>query len=477
MTRINKIQEAKGQIPDARKQRQQLQVPGVAELLKQAQTAAQKADARKQRQKLNTDVEGVSTMMNDFESKFKQAQQNRQAAADKKKQDQFVAAKNQQQAIRLKQDVRKQRQKLNTDVEGVSTMMNDFESKFKQAQQNRQAAADKKKLDQFVAAKNQQQAIRLKQDVRKQRQQLQVPGVAEMLKQAQTAAQKVDARKKRQQLQVPGVAELLKQAQTAAQKADARKQRQQLQVPGVEGISTMMNDFESKFKQAQENRQAAADKKKLDQFVAAKNQQQAIRLKQDARKQRQKLNTDVEGVSTMMNDFESKFKQAQQNRQAAADKKKLDQFVAAKNQQQAIRLKQDARKQRQQIKMIPFGDEIVRAFFKFQHELKLYHWQTKSYSRHKATDKLYEKLLESVDEFIEVYMGKYNKRVCLDQEPITVRIFTQKNATNLLVEFSNFLTSIDYLLPKHKTGVTDLLNIRDELLGYVDQTIYLFSLK
>jgi len=127
--------------------------------------------------------------------------------------------------------------------------------------------------------------------------------------------------------------------------------------------------------------------------------------------------------------------------------------------------------------MKPFGDEIVRAFFTFQHELKLYHWQTKSYSRHKATDKLYEKLLESVDEFIEVYMGKYNKRVCLGQQPITVRTFTQKSATNLLAEFSDFLTSIDYLLPQHKTGVTDLLNIRDELLGYVDQTIYLFSLE
>ena len=126
--------------------------------------------------------------------------------------------------------------------------------------------------------------------------------------------------------------------------------------------------------------------------------------------------------------------------------------------------------------MKPFGDEIVRAFFTFQHELKLYHWQTKSYSRHKATDKLYEKLLETTDEFIEVYMGKYNKRVGLSQEPITIRTFTQKNASNLLADFSEFLTSIDYLLPQHRTGVTDLLNIRDELLGYVDQTLYLFSL-
>lgn len=127
--------------------------------------------------------------------------------------------------------------------------------------------------------------------------------------------------------------------------------------------------------------------------------------------------------------------------------------------------------------MKSFGEEIVRAFFRFQHELKLYHWQTKSYSRHRATDKLYEELLESVDEFIEIFMGKYNKRVSLEQEPLTIRTFTHKNAIHLLVEFSDFLTSLDELLPKHKTGVTDLLNIRDELLGHVDQTIYLFSLE
>jgi len=124
-----------------------------------------------------------------------------------------------------------------------------------------------------------------------------------------------------------------------------------------------------------------------------------------------------------------------------------------------------------------FGDDIVRMFFKFQHELKLYHWQTRSYSRHKATDQLYENLLANIDEFIEVFMGKYKKRVSLSQEPLMIRSFTQQNAIHLLVELSEFLSSIDVLLPRHTTGVTDLLNIRDELLGYVDQTIYLFSLE
>ena len=75
-----------------------------------------------------------------------------------------------------------------------------------------------------------------------------------------------------------------------------------------------------------------------------------------------------------------------------------------------------------------FGDNLIRTFFKFQNELKLYHWQTGSYSRHKATDKLFEKILERIDEFVEVYMGKFNKRVCMTKEPLVIRTFTEKNA-------------------------------------------------
>jgi hypothetical protein len=122
-----------------------------------------------------------------------------------------------------------------------------------------------------------------------------------------------------------------------------------------------------------------------------------------------------------------------------------------------------------------FGDNLIRTFFKFQNELKLYHWQTVSYSRHKATDKLFEKILESIDEFVEVFMGQFNKRVCMTKEPLVIRTFTEKNAITLLVEFQQWLVSIEKVLPKH-TSFTDLLNIRDTMLGHVDQTLYLFSL-
>ena len=122
-----------------------------------------------------------------------------------------------------------------------------------------------------------------------------------------------------------------------------------------------------------------------------------------------------------------------------------------------------------------FGDYIVRTFFKFQNELKLYHWQTQSYSRHKATDKLFSNFLEATDEFIEVLMGKFGERVNLSKKPITIRTFSFETAPLLLIEFQQFLVSLDTTLPKHR-GLSDLLNIRDTLLGHVDQTLYLFSL-
>lgn len=123
---------------------------------------------------------------------------------------------------------------------------------------------------------------------------------------------------------------------------------------------------------------------------------------------------------------------------------------------------------------LPFGNEIVRVFFKFQHELKLYHWQTFSYARHKASDKLFAKLVELIDEFVETYMGCQNQRVQLHR-PLVIRSFTDATIIRCLHQFRAFLTDMESHLPRR--GSTDLLNIRDEILGAVDQTLYLFTLR
>lgn len=107
--------------------------------------------------------------------------------------------------------------------------------------------------------------------------------------------------------------------------------------------------------------------------------------------------------------------------------------------------------------------------------LKLYHWQTKSYSRHKATCQLYDILSEKSDEFIEVYMGKYQRPEFKDNFTILIKELNDKNAKELLEEYVSVLKKE---ISKYiKQNDTDLMNIRDEMLSAINKTIYLFTLE
>ena len=114
---------------------------------------------------------------------------------------------------------------------------------------------------------------------------------------------------------------------------------------------------------------------------------------------------------------------------------------------------------------------LVDHFFRFQNELKLYHWRTKYYSRHRATDKLTESMLDLIDRFIEAYMGIHG-RVSLASADMKLRTFTDKNAPRLLQEMVRYLNTLDQPLQKDLA----LLNIRDEMVSTLEQTLFLFDL-
>lgn len=119
--------------------------------------------------------------------------------------------------------------------------------------------------------------------------------------------------------------------------------------------------------------------------------------------------------------------------------------------------------------------EIVCLMMTLRDQVKIYHWQTMSYPRHKATDELVGKLDENIDKFTEVYMGKYGRpKFGGRTNSIKIRNFHDKEAPALLKSAIDWLT---HKLPKHlKAGDTDLLNIRDEILADLNQTLYLFTL-
>ena len=114
---------------------------------------------------------------------------------------------------------------------------------------------------------------------------------------------------------------------------------------------------------------------------------------------------------------------------------------------------------------------LVQKLFQFHLELELYHWQTHNYARHKASDKLKDYYIDFKDLFVESYMGKYGR--VSRPEQIEVRSFTDKNvAKNLIKPFIDFLNSFD----KEFKNDEDLLNLKDEIVSRLQQTLYLFTL-
>ena len=119
--------------------------------------------------------------------------------------------------------------------------------------------------------------------------------------------------------------------------------------------------------------------------------------------------------------------------------------------------------------------EIIILMMTIRDQIKIYHWQTMSYPRHKTTDELVDKLDKSIDKFVEVFIGKYGRPNFKKTASIKVHNFRDKDGAAFLKSATQWLTKdLPKLLDKDDT---DLLSIRDELLADLNQTKYLFSLQ
>jgi len=129
---------------------------------------------------------------------------------------------------------------------------------------------------------------------------------------------------------------------------------------------------------------------------------------------------------------------------------------------------------------------IMITFLKIINQIKLYHWQTLKYSRHKATDELYNSFSELTDQFIETLTGhliidssdkcpvNITRIPVPDNCCISLGNYTDDDGCKLLKEIKTFLKSNEL-----NTGIgmnTELGNIRDEMLASVNKAVYLFSL-
>jgi hypothetical protein len=114
--------------------------------------------------------------------------------------------------------------------------------------------------------------------------------------------------------------------------------------------------------------------------------------------------------------------------------------------------------------------KMLKVFLGITCMLKTYHWKTDKYSRHVGSEKVLDELSELVDNFVETYQGRYGK-IALDGFSIIVTQHSDKSIVTYLDSLGKYLRSFDDLLVD-----TDLLNIRDEMLGVVNRGLYLFTL-
>lgn len=135
------------------------------------------------------------------------------------------------------------------------------------------------------------------------------------------------------------------------------------------------------------------------------------------------------------------------------------------------------------------ANELIRYFLELLNTIKIYHWSTLSYPTHKATDELHTKLSELVDSFIEIYIGHCSR---IRGSGRGIPVFQFKNSRRgkgsstsipLITSLDAFCKFLDENignlngLTKKLDGYTDLVNIRDEMVAALAQTLYLLRLK
>lgn len=118
---------------------------------------------------------------------------------------------------------------------------------------------------------------------------------------------------------------------------------------------------------------------------------------------------------------------------------------------------------------------IIQSFLTIQSQLRILHWQTKSYAAHQALGSAYEAMDELVDGFIETYAGADPEILNIDSCNIKCQSIDALSPMSFMDSVHSFLSGkLSSAIPEEHT---DLHNIKDEMIAVVNKTKYLLSLE
>jgi Family of unknown function (DUF5856) len=121
----------------------------------------------------------------------------------------------------------------------------------------------------------------------------------------------------------------------------------------------------------------------------------------------------------------------------------------------------------------------IHFFLHLREQIKVYHWQTRVYARHIATDKVLKELDMLIDSYVEVYIGKYGRpRLSKETGTIVIQNMTESGIVRAVQAAARHIEmSIVKRLSREEDHNSDLLNILDEIKTHLNQLLYLFTLK
>lgn len=123
-------------------------------------------------------------------------------------------------------------------------------------------------------------------------------------------------------------------------------------------------------------------------------------------------------------------------------------------------------------------DSTVNFFLGLQTQIKVLHWQTKgvgSHTKHNAFGDFYDTIDGLIDNFVEQAMGKYG-RFELNQETNTIELMNY-NETDLEKFIESLRNVLVNMSKEYDETDTNLINLRDEMLGEVNKLSYLLTLE
>ena len=119
--------------------------------------------------------------------------------------------------------------------------------------------------------------------------------------------------------------------------------------------------------------------------------------------------------------------------------------------------------------------EIFGYFLGLLAQIKMHHWCTLSYAKHKALDELHSSLSDKVDLFIESWMGRFKKQPVLKLS-VELPVLEGDAAAKMDKYIEAERDRIAAMSAKMFAKVPEIQNTLDEIVTALDQTLYLFKL-